>query len=145
MQVDVEVEVKEVKGGNEKEGEGNEKDGVNGESMIETKGTSDDATATTATSSTTLTAATTAPSSTTITTTTTDDTLASTTSQPSQEGSHPALALDPQAVTNQSFFTAVIVPCCQPGNVVCSASQHRYVESIYSNHPILSDAHCDSF
>ena len=39
----------------------------------------------------------------------------------------PALAPDSHAVTNQSFFTTVIVTSCQPGSVVCSASQHRYV------------------
>ena len=43
----------------------------------------------------------------------------------------PTLAPDTHAVTNQSFFATVIVTSCQPGSVVCSASQHRYVY-IYS-------------
>ena len=38
-----------------------------------------------------------------------------------------AVDANTNAITNQSFFTAVIVPSCQPGNVVCSANQHRYI------------------
>ena len=36
------------------------------------------------------------------------------------------LAHDSHAITHESFFTAVIVPSCQLGNILCSARQHRY-------------------
>ena len=154
MQVDVEVEGKE---GNEKQEEA--KDGVNeggkvvsmvgqkesggggggAVGMMETKEANDGVVATTtavssssSSSSTSSVAAATAPAE--------AATLAinNATSQPSQGGPIPALALDSQTVTNQSFFTAVIVPCCQTGNVVCSASQHRYLNQSTATVIILS-------
>ena len=41
------------------------------------------------------------------------------------------------AVTHHSFFHAVIVPSCQPGNVICSASQHRYTHYILFDQSIF--------
>ena len=60
------------------------------------------------------------------TVTATATTAATLDSQLSDPSPSQNLALDSHPVTHQSFFNAVIVPSCQPGNIVYSASQHRY-------------------
>ena len=72
------------------------------------------------------------------TVTATATTVATLDSQTSDPSPGQNLALDSHAVTHQSFFNAVIVPSCQPGNIVCSASQHRYTKPIRPNLSTIS-------